>query len=541
MKPMSPNPLRDVSVSPPSPLRRRGADRRARRLARKAGAVLTALAAGLGACALPGAGGAPEPAPGLLITGATLLSPERSEPLENAWVGIREGRIAFVGAGALPPEARDLEHLPAEGLYLIPGLVDGHVHLDSIPGMAFPQRQARGELVRAYLRQMPRSYLYHGFTTLVDLGAKEGQLHDLLGDAAAHPDLYGCGGSLPLANGYPMRFAPPEVRFDVFPNFLYDPRQVREIPARYSPEDHGPGAAVARVRAAAGRCVKTFVEDGFGLESSWPTPTVEILREVRDAAHGEGLPLAVHANSYDAYRTALDGGADILVHGLWTWDGHQAEDDGRTLPEAITALLDRLVEEGVASMPTLRVIAGDRALFDPGFLQDPALPRVLPAELVRWYGSEEGQWFGRQLLKGLPPDQATARAAFDGHTAALRRVQRATARLSEEGAPLLFGSDTPSGPSYGNPPGLNGYWELRAWAAVGIPLDRIFAAATLETAKAFGLEDRYGTVEAGKVANLLLLRDDPLQGIDAYDSIRTVILGGRPIDRADLSATAPQP
>ena len=41
--------------------------------------------------------------------------------------------------------------------------------------------------------------------------------------APAHPDIYDCGGALPVPNGYPSAFAPVEYRFALFPNTLYDP------------------------------------------------------------------------------------------------------------------------------------------------------------------------------------------------------------------------------------------------------------------------------------------------------------------------------
>ena len=77
---------------------------------------------------------------------------------------------------------------------------------------------------------------------------------------------------------------------------------------------------------------------------------------------------------------------------------------------------------------------------------------------------------------------------------------------------------------------------MSAWARVGIPLETIFRAATLDNAKAFGLEDQLGTVESGKRADLLLLAENPLSDIAAYDTIEVVITGGHPIDRQALSA-----
>jgi len=74
-------------------------------------------------------------------------------------------------------------------------------------------------------------------------------------------------------------------------------------------------------------------------------------------------------------------------------------------------------------------------------------------------------------------------------------------------------------------------------AAAGIPLDRLLASATIEAARAFHLERRYGTIEAGKVANLLLLRANPLETVAAYDAIDLVISRGQVLDRAALRAS----
>jgi imidazolonepropionase-like amidohydrolase len=104
------------------------------------------------------------------------------------------------------------------------------------------------------------------------------------------------------------------------------------------------------------------------------------------------------------------------------------------------------------------------------------------------------------------------------------------------GGRLVFGSDTPSAPTYGNPPGLNGFLELERLAAAGIPLPRLLEGATIEAARAFHLDSLYGTVERVKVANLLLLRADPLKTVEAYDAIDLVVVRGRLVDRSVLAA-----
>lgn len=479
-------------------------------------------------------------AAGTLIVDVTVVSPERPAPLAGAWVGIRDGKIAFVGSGPPPAAASGWPRIDGGGRFLAPGLIDGHVHLQAVPGLSWDRQRDHKRMVDAYFEQLPRSYLYYGFTTLIDLAPQDPKVMRRIAARPLAPDLASCGPPVPIGNGYPMVFAPRRFRFLAFPNFLWDPAQAAAMPASMSPAEHDSAAVVARVVEAGGRCVKTFVEDGFGPGKRWPVPAPGLLAELAAASHAAGLPLLVHANSFDSYRIALDGGADVLVHGLWTWDEHQpsagaaAGADG-SLPPALERMVERIAEQGTAVMPTLQVLAGDRALFDPAFLDDPALAEVLPAELLAWYASDDGGWFADQLLA---EGATTPEAAYDGHSEALARDEAVTRALAGSAARLLFGSDTPSGPGYGNPPGYNGYLELQRWAAAGIEPRRIFAAATLDTARAFGLETLYGTVEAGKVANLLLLRDNPLDSPRAYGSLETVILRGRPLARPSLRATA---
>jgi imidazolonepropionase-like amidohydrolase len=111
-----------------------------------------------------------------------------------------------------------------------------------------------------------------------------------------------------------------------------------------------------------------------------------------------------------------------------------------------------------------------------------------------------------------------------------------TRYLAENNARLLFGTDTPAAPIYTNPPGLNGFYEMRRWIAAGVTTPRLFRAATIENARVMRLDRDIGTIEKGKRAHLLLLRANPLESVEAYNTIDAVFLGGRLIRRETLSA-----
>jgi imidazolonepropionase-like amidohydrolase len=279
--------------------------------------------------------------------------------------------------------------------------------------------------------------------------------------------------------------------------------------------------------------VKAFYEPGFGAQAGkLPTPTIETLRAVADETHRRRLPLIVHANSVSAHRAALAAGADVAAHGMWNWD---TDDDQTALPQAARDVLDAEVRAKMAMMPTSRVISGLGDLFAPDFLDDPQLANVLPAALVAWYRTDAGHWFAREIAKSFDPG-ATPAHIRDVYRKIEDHGLRAAVYFTEHGGRLLFGSDTPSGPLFTNPPGYDGYLEMRALERAGVKPADILAAATIRNAELFGVAPEYGTIAPGKRASLLLLRADPLAGVAAFDAIETVFVDGRPFARADLRA-----
>src|SRR5262249_7936655 len=109
----------------------------------------------------------------LLIEHATVVSPQSANELQNATVTVHEGRISAVSSAAPGKRAAlqraGVQVLDGRRLYLVPGLIDSHVHLSSIPGMTDEQELAHPDIARTARAQIPSSYLYFGFTTLIDL------------------------------------------------------------------------------------------------------------------------------------------------------------------------------------------------------------------------------------------------------------------------------------------------------------------------------------------------------------------------------------
>jgi len=468
----------------------------------------------------------------LRIENVVIVSPERTSPLRGASVYIHDGRIARISRHPANVEQQTAEVIDATGLYLVPGLIDSHVHLGEIPGMRPDQEQAHPDIAKGAREQIPRSYLHFGFTTLVDLNSTP----QAIAEFAAHdhhPDTYFCGAAS-LIDGYPTTFVPKPTRYQM-PYFLVEPGNAASLPADVDASAHSPEAVVRRMKADGAICVKTHFERGFGADRNLPVPRLVTIRALVRAAHAADMPVFLHANSSEAQTFGLEAGVDVFAHGLWNWN------EPRTTTEitpTIRKILDGVIAGKRGWQPTIQVLYGERDVFNDSFLSDPMLARAVPATLIEWYGTSEGQWFHDILAKAMHVDHGEKPQDVDG--SGIARVRNCVAYLAQRNARFLFGSDTPSDATYANPPGLNGWLEMHRLVEAGMTPAQVFRAATLSNAEALGLSRELGTVQVNRRANLLLLRADPTQTIDAYDRIEKVILHGTVLDPAKLAANAAQ-
>lgn len=180
--------------------------------------------------------------PGLVISDVTVISPERAEPLTHAYVRIVDGKIAEVSERPLRGERQ----IDGAGRFLIPGLIDGHVHLAVSPGypaaMTAEQARAHPEIVAGNLAQDPKSFLFYGFTTVIDLvGTPERTAQ--WNAYPLRPDAFFCGAAAAI-NG--------QTRQILYPYFSYD----KTFEQRLAPADtQSTPEAVAAASRQAGRFV----------------------------------------------------------------------------------------------------------------------------------------------------------------------------------------------------------------------------------------------------------------------------------------------
>lgn len=471
------------------------------------------------------------PAADLLIENVTVISPEQAQPLANRHVLIRDGRIVSVGQQRVTAKA-DAQKIDGRGKFLTPGLMDSHVHVGDAAGIPEVRDDpAINALREQYLRQQPRSYLYFGVTQVLSLASLASGL-ETFESQPVRPDLFHCGAA-PVHDGYPLVFVPAPARYQIFQDYVFEPANAKEhpLPAGAKEAEHTPEAVVERIAKGGARCVKIFIEDGFGASSDWPLMSKETLVRMRTATRKHKLLLVAHANALDMQRIALDADVDVLVHGLWNW----GEYDGQTdIPAPIAEHLRKVHEKGIGYQATLRVLPGTADMFRADTLKDPMYAKVVPPAVLAWYATEPGQWFKQVMREGR--DASIDTKIAHGWLKQNEQGMRALRYMHELGHTLLVGSDTPSAPTYGSQPGYDTYREMRLMAQSGVPLPVIFRAATINNARQFGLDKDYGTVEPGKHANLLLLTANPLETMRAWAQIEKVILHGSVIERGTLAA-----
>ena len=462
---------------------------------------------------------------GTVIKNVTLISPERPNPMLHADVIIRDGKITKISTNLdAGPRARRID---GTGRFLIPGLIDSHVHVDHSAALDDDAIEAHPELWNAYRAQVPRAYLAFGFTTIVDLDLTSSG-RSWFESTPLRPRFFHCGRGIKVAGGYGA-FEVPAVTSPNFPNLVYESEEAKHWPSSLIPADYTAERGVVRAADAGAVCVKAFVEPGFGM-FDWPYLHTGTLRQVRSAATAHHLVLMVHATGVDSWQSAIDAHADVIAHGLWVWPGDPANS---SVPLAASKVIAEAARAGVHVQPTLQTVAGERSMLDPSLLDDPRLAFALPPSVIAYLRSAEGVKARSTLLEGYR--KASPSPGFEVLLPAAIERTRATFKLMlQDHVLLLFGSDTPAGDGFGNPPGLNGRLELQDWADAGAPLSVILRAATLDNAIALGQSREIGSIEVGKRADLVLLRENPIASISAYDSIETIFLNGEPIARDTL-------
>jgi imidazolonepropionase-like amidohydrolase len=409
---------------------------------------------------------------------------EGASLLRAQTVIVRGGRIAAIGRESSTPVPRGAARIDARDRYLLPGLVDAHVHLEYFDDPAVLSRFLASGVTT--VRNMDGRPYILAWKRRVALGT-------LLG-----PTIYTAG---PILDGDPP---------------LLDDN------------------TVVRTAADARAAVEAQHAAGYDFVKVYTNISREAYDEVIRAARARGLTVAGHVSRHVGFDSALASGQHTIEHLAELDDAIEADDSptrGRfhwsklflAMPAdsaRMRAVAKRLAAAGTWVVPTS--VQPDRAL-PPS---DSLGPWLAFAEMMQVPAAMRDGWAERARQAARRMDAEDWRLVERG------RVNRRhmLAVLREARVNLAVGTDTP------NPfvvPGASIHEELANFIRAGFsPLDAI-AAATREPAQLLGASDEFGTVEVGKRADLMLVDANPLSDLAALRHPLGVMVRGRwlPIGR----------
>ena len=433
---------------------------------------------------LLGAPAAAQPARGVYaITDVTVVPMDRERLLPGRTVIVRDGRIEAVGPARSTRIPAGAIRIEGRGRYLMPGLAEMHAH--------------------------------------VPAGADAQWTKDVL-------FLYAANG-ITLARGMLGAPAHLELRSKLDRGELIGPRLYTSGPSLNgnsvaTPED---GRRMVAGQKAAGY---DFLKIHPGLDRAR-------YDAIAAAARAHEMPFGGHVPDAVGLRRALEAGQATVDH----LDGYvqQLLRDDFTLPDGAGGffgydLTDSVDERKIAQIARQTRRAGVWNVPTDSLMHHMLLPDLGEAELL---AREEMRYVPKAMLAGWKQARAGFRAEPDYDPARAARFIAIRGKLikalHDEGAGLLLGSDAPQ---VFNVPGFSLHRELTYLVQAGLTPYQALATGTREPARFLGTPGDFGTVEAGRRADLILLDGDPLKDVAAVRRRAGVMVGGRWLPRSEIEA-----
>lgn len=403
------------------------------------------------------------------LVGGMLLDGYEAPPIHHAAIVIEGDRIVAAGPRSevrIPPDARVID---TRGRTMLPGLIDLHVHLMILGHGNYPDwwpvfESRMEEVMEISARQL----LMAGVTTAVDLGAPYEILK--LRDRIE-------AGEIPGAR---MLVSGPWIT-----------RRPGSLPDYFQHTIDTPEEASAKTRE--------LIDAGVDVIKTRYV-TEEDIRAIVGIAHPRGVQLHSHLYAPDAIWAAIRGGADVIQH---------AGSGGN--PPYSEELLLEIAHRGIPVVQTIahRVWIVPATIEFPERLEDPRLKEDLPTDLYEIVmGSFED--FHRLGYYRTTPRQ-------------IRNSKVAARQFIEANAVMAMGTDS------GTPANFHteaAWREISALVDSGMTPIQAISAATKTGAEVLGLGSELGTIEPGKLADVIVVNGNPLFDINVLGYVEHVVKGG---------------
>jgi len=411
------------------------------------------------------------------------LQPEQTVILER-------NHIASVGPGKSAKYPRNAASVNCRGLFLIPGLWDMHVHL--VFGDWFPDAQDIS---------LPL-FVANGVTGVRDMGSEldivQGWRNEIEGGQLLGPRIYTSG---PMLDG-------PKPRF---------PSSV----AIATPEDAHRAVADLKRRGAEFIKLQSLIprEAVFAIVEEAKKQEIPFEGHVPDAVRASEMS-ATGMKSFEHLIGIFEGSSpaeDEFLKGNKTEGKFLATYDAARA----AALAGMLAKNQTWQCPTLVWERGGNLIDVSDFSKDERV-KYVPGS----WKNKTWKRFTDEITQGYGTDDLETRKKF------IEKELEVVGILHKAGVPFLAGTDTPAGVHIF--PGYSLHEELQRFVAAGFTPLEALQTATINPARFFGIEDQAGTVEKGRLADLVLLSANPLEDIANTQMIAAVIVSGRYLRRADL-------
>lgn len=442
----------------------------------------------------------PVPAQTLTIANATVVDVANGTLHPGTTVVVDGNRIVSVGEAAATRAGGQV--VDAKGLYLIPGLWDMHTHA------YFGWSTDLGD---NYVLPL---FIANGITGVRDMGSDLDAVLHARGDVAAH------------------RLVGP--RMVVSGPMLDGPRATYKSAIPIATPDDGRKAV---------DLLKDRGVDFIKIQSGVP---LDAYLAIAAEAKARGIEFEGHVPDAVRASEAIAAGQRTFEHLIGIFEASTPDEDGflqrrygagrnpaenkslaafldRYDPAREAALIRSLAADTVWQCPTLFWERGQWLVDVIDFTKDPDIAFTPRSWIDRKFPASQ-----KSIAASMDTDPLAVRQKFVQHELEIVR------RLHAAGVPFLAGTDTPAGVDV--TPGISLHLELQRFVAAGFTPLEALQTATINPARFFGKLADFGTVETGRVADLVLLRANPLDDIANTRLIAGVIADGKYWSSADLGA-----
>ncbi len=441
----------------------------------------------------------------IAIVGGTLIHPEQpGAPAERDVTVILSGdRIQAVGPSQSISVPSGAMVIQAQGKWILPGLIDSHVHFfqsgnpftrpDAIDAREIVPYEKEVERNKARLPATFKVWLASGVTSVADVGGPfwNFDARDAARKSPAAPRVAIAGPLISMVDRPQLDLGdPPIVK-------IASPKAAR--------------ALAKKELARKPDFLKVWFihrpEDNLAAQEA-------IVKATGDAAHAAGIRLAVHATELDVAKASLRAGADVLVHSVFD---HPVDSE----------FLEMAKKRKAVYVPTLFVKDGYTLVTYRGWQPTELEKRLADPQILQHMND----------LDNAPMDKLPTRMTDVIHLAVSFRpnvktiAQENVRTVWDAGIPVAMGTDA------GNVGTLHGpsiFREMQLMREAGLTMPEVLLSATWNGAKVMGMERDLGTVERGKLADVIILDADPLASVENLSKVHRTIKGGVVFDPAEL-------